>query len=68
MPKTMTIEELEREAIGIAFRAHGGETKEQAFTRLLEASPELYAFYRAEHNAGPLLIALKAAGISIQRT
>ena len=35
MPKTIA----EREPFGIVFRAHGSETKAQAFGRLLEANP-----------------------------
>jgi hypothetical protein len=35
----------------LLFRAHDGETKEQALARMLKANPALYAFYRAERLA-----------------
>jgi phosphopantothenate synthetase len=40
-------------------------TKEQAVARALEADPEVYARYRAEHNARTLVNTLRAAGIQI---
>jgi hypothetical protein len=40
-------------------------TKEQAVARALEADPDVYARYRAEHNARTLVNALRAAGIQI---
>ena len=40
-------------------------TKEQAIARALEADPEVYARYRAEHNARSLVNTLRAAGIQI---
>lgn len=62
----MTIQALEAEAKKIAFQS-GGETKEQAFARLLDSNPEAYAAYRAQHNAGPMIATLEAAGIKIRR-
>ena len=38
-------------------------TKEQAVAQALEANPEVYAAYRARHNAGPMIAQLEAAGI-----
>ena len=40
-------------------------TKEQAIARALETDPEVYARYRAEHNARVLVNTLRAAGIQI---
>ncbi len=40
-------------------------TKEQAIARALEADPEIYARYRAEHNARALVNTLRAAGVQI---
>jgi hypothetical protein len=40
-------------------------TKEQAIARALEADPEVYARYRAEHNARSLVNTLRAAGVQI---
>ena len=40
-------------------------TKEQAIARALEADPDVYARYRAEHNARTLVNTLRAAGIQI---
>lgn len=40
-------------------------TKEQAVARALEADPEVYAQYRAEHNARMLVDTLQAAGVQI---
>lgn len=40
-------------------------TKEQAVARALEADPEVYAQYRAEHNARALVNTLRAAGVEI---
>ncbi len=40
-------------------------TKEQAVARALEADPEVYARYRAEHNARTLVNTLRSAGIQI---
>jgi len=63
--RTRSVDDLEAEARMIA--RQGGETKEQAFSRLLECNPEVYASYRAQHNAKPLLATLKAAGLNIGR-
>ena len=41
-------------------------TKEMATARALEADPELYGIYRAQHNAGPLVAALQSAGLGIR--
>jgi hypothetical protein len=40
-------------------------TKEQAIARALETDPDIYARYRAEHNARALVNTLRAAGIEI---
>ena len=40
-------------------------TKEQAIARALAADPEIYARYRAEHNARALVNTLRAAGVQI---
>ena len=64
----MTIQEIEREARAIARRPGAEETEQSAFARLLEANPEAYAAYRAQHNAAPVLQILKAAGgVQIKR-
>jgi hypothetical protein len=59
----MTIQEIEREAAAIARR--GEETKEQAFTRLLESNPEAYASYRARHGSRVIVETLRAAGVKV---
>ncbi len=48
-------------------RRHRGVTKEQAYVAVLEANPEVYAAYREQHNAAPLMAQLKAAGIKVQQ-
>ena len=62
-----TILDLEREAAAIAFRSLGSETKEQAFARLIEANPDVYAAYRTQHNAQALVAALQAAGVQLRK-
>ena len=65
-----------RDAVALKFRgaslpalyvpgAIAAPTKEQAIARALEADPELYARYRAEHDARTLVNTLRAAGIQI---
>ena len=63
----MTIQALESEAKKISLQSCGRETKEQAFARLLDSDPEAYAAYRAQHNAGPMIATLEAAGVKIRR-
>ena len=78
--QTKTFKELEAEAVrdAEALKFRGASlpglyvpgttatlTKEQAVARALEADPEVYARYRAEHNARALVNTLKAAGIQI---
>jgi hypothetical protein len=80
--KTMSIKDLETEAASVAraLKNQGvamenlyvpgesrGITKEQAFARMLEANPEVYAAYRDQHNARTLIRTLKAAGIRLDR-
>ncbi len=60
---TRTIEQIETEARQIAARPGAGETKEQAFTRLLEMEPQVYGEYVARHNAGAMLATLERAGV-----
>jgi hypothetical protein len=68
--------EAMRDAVALKFRgaslpalyvpgAIAAPTKEQAIARALEADPELYARYRAEHDARTLVNTLRAAGIQI---
>jgi hypothetical protein len=38
-------------------------TKEQAAAQALEDNPEVYEAYRRAHNAGPVLRALRDAGV-----
>jgi hypothetical protein len=45
--------------------AAAAPTQEQAIARALEADPDVYARYRAEHNARVLVNTLRAAGIQI---
>lgn len=75
----LTMERLQSEAIAFA-RSNGrtetgalyregtrkGTTPEQAIAASLEANPEVYAAYRAKHNAGALIAQLQAAGAKIQ--
>ena len=78
--QTKTFKELEaeaaRDAAALKFRGASlpglyvpgttaALTKEQAVARALEADPEVYEQYRAEHNARTLVNTLKAAGIQI---
>jgi phosphopantothenate synthetase len=78
--QTKTFKELENEAArdAAALKFRGASlpalyvpgttatlTKEQAVARALEADPEVYARYRAEHNARALVNTLKAAGVQI---
>ena len=78
--QTKTFKELEAEAVrdSQALKFRGASlpglyvpgttatlTKEQAVARALEADPEVYARYRAEHNARALVNTLKAAGVQI---
>ena len=78
--QTKTYQQLEseaaRDAQALKFRAAAlpglyvasatpAPTKEQAVARALEANPEVYARYRAEHNARPLVNTLRAAGVQI---
>ena len=42
-------------------------TKEQAVARALEADPEVYAAYRAQHNARTIVRTLEAAGLRLAR-
>jgi hypothetical protein len=42
-------------------------TRERAIAQALEEDPEVYAQYRAQHNARPLVQALEAAGIKLGR-
>ena len=42
-------------------------TKEQAFARALEANPEAYGRFRAQHNARLVVAALEAAGVRLLR-
>jgi capsid assembly protease len=56
------IQDIEAEAVAYA-RQNKGVTKEQAFAQMLEANPEAYASYRAQHNAKGLLGQLEAAGV-----
>lgn len=58
------IQDLEAEAATFA-RQNKGVTKEQAFAKMLEANPEVYAAYRTQHNAKALLASLEAAGIQL---
>ncbi len=57
---------LESEAAAFA-RQNKGVTKEQAFAQMLEANPDVYAGYRAEHNARDLARTLEAAGYRLTR-
>ncbi len=78
--QTKTFKELEAEAVrdaqALKFRGaslpglyvpgtNATLTKEQAVARALEADPEVYARYRAEHNARTVVNTLKAAGVQI---
>jgi hypothetical protein len=60
---TRTIEQIETEARQIAARPGATETKEQAFTRLLEMEPAAYENFVARHNAQGMLATLEKAGI-----
>jgi len=55
------MQDLEAEAASYA--KQNRITKEQAVAQALEANPEVYAAYRARHNAGPMIAQLEAAGI-----
>jgi hypothetical protein len=59
----MTIQSIEKEAAAIALK--GGETKEQAYARLLQLHPEAYAEYRIQHNAKAVVETLRAAGVRL---
>ena len=78
--ETKTFKQIEaeamRDAVVLKFRgaslpalyvpgAAAAPTKEQAIARALEADPDVYARYRAEHNARVLVNTLRAAGIQI---
>jgi hypothetical protein len=78
--ETKTFRQIEaeatRDAMALRFRgaslpglyvpgAAAAPTKEQAIARALEGDPEVYARYRAEHNARVLVNTLRAAGIQI---
>jgi hypothetical protein len=78
--ETKTFKEIEAEATrdAMALKIRGASlpglyvpgaatapTKEQAIARALEADPDVYARYRAEHNARGLVNTLRAAGIQI---
>lgn len=78
--ETKTFRQIEaeatRDAMALRFRgaslpalyvpgAATAPTKEQAIARALEADPDVYARYRAEHNARALVNTLRAAGIQI---
>lgn len=57
-------------AISPSLYVPGGNTKvtkERAYAAMLEANPEAYAQYRAQHNAAPTIAALKAAGYELKR-
>jgi hypothetical protein len=60
MPKTIA----EREPFGIVFRAHGSETKAQAFGRLLEANPAFAPLLEANRElcvlVGPVCCPVRA--------
>jgi len=58
------MQNLEREAAVFARQNH--ITKEQAVAQALEDNPEVYAAYRANHNAAPLVAQLEAAGIKFR--
>lgn len=61
---TARIQDIEAEAAAYA-RQNKGVTKEQAFAQMLQANPEAYGAYRAQHNAKALLGQLEAAGVQI---
>jgi hypothetical protein len=74
--RRVTVVDLEAEATSFARQNRGQATtglyvtnstakvtKERAFAQLLEERPEIYAAYRDQHNAAPLLAQLKAAGV-----
>ena len=42
-------------------------TKERAVASALESSPDLYAAYRAAHNAAPIIRQLQDAGIELRQ-
>jgi hypothetical protein len=76
---TPTIQQLEAEATARA-RQNRGQltpgvyvdnpnvkmTPERAFAGALEANPEVYERFRAQHNAAPMVAALRAAGVAIR--
>jgi len=79
MDNKMTIQQLEAQAAVFA-RQHFGEetlnvygigstamTPERAYAQALEAQPELYAQYRAAHNAGALVATLRKAGFQVSQ-
>ncbi len=71
----INIQQLETEATALARQNRGqltaslystGQapmTKERAFAQALEADPEVYEAYRAQHNAASVIATLRGAGI-----
>ena len=80
VPPVAGLKDLEAQAIALARQNRGqvnepvyvaGSTapasKERIFAAMLEAQPEAYAAFRAQHNAKVLVAQLEAAGVRLTR-